>query len=179
MKTIADYNNDLVNYKYVYMAYLLSEDDKLKKDELTEAFSKLKQTTEDIKNQIKINKDEIQNVNKENIKLQNDINVLGKKVYGEQDLTVEDRMKIEKLIGDELYGFLDSEEIMDNEVKNTKLLRDLERYVSKKKHTITILSIINVILVLIIIVGLYLIISKKYLKLDIFGKGNNRNNNKL
>ena len=56
MKTISDYNNDLENYKNVYMEYLLAEDHQEKKEELSFAFMKLKQTTEEIKNQIRNNK---------------------------------------------------------------------------------------------------------------------------
>ena len=180
MKTISDYNNDLENYKNVYMEYLLAEDHQEKKEELSFAFMKLKQTTEEIKNQIRNNKKEILKVTDENIILQNDINVLGKMVYKNRDLTVKDKAKISKLIEGEIYGSLTSDEILDNKVKNSKLVKDLEEYISKKHHTILILSIINAILVLIIIVFLYLIISKKYLKMNIFtGKSNNNNMNKL
>ena len=168
MKTIGDYNNDLENYKNVYMEYLLSDDHLTKKEDLSIAFMKLKNTTEDIKNQIRINKSDINTIKDENLKLQGNIDILGKKVYGEEELTEDDIKKIENLIGQEIYGTLNSEEILENEVKNSKLLKDLESYTSKKNHTIIILSLINIILVLIIVIGLYLVISKKYTKLDFF-----------
>ena len=177
MKTISDYNNDLENYKNVYMEYLLAEDHQEKKEELSVAFMKLKLTTDEIKSQIRKNKKEILEVTDENIKEQNDINVLGKMVYKKGDLTVQDKAKISKLIEGQIYGSLNSDEILDNKVKNSKLIKDLEEYISKKHHTIVILSIINAILVLIIVVFLYLIISKKYLKMKIFTAKSNNNNN--
>ena len=74
--------------------------------------------------------------------------------------------KIKDLIDSSFKGeLLNEEKMLEMETKNEKLLKDLEEYSDKKKHTMTVLSIINGIFLIFIIIGITMLIMNKKINL--------------
>ena len=170
--TITEYNNALEQYKIAYESYLEGTES-TDRGAIENKNKELKSVIDKIKNEIQKNKNELNNIKNENEKTDSEIKILNKRLKGEVKLSGVEKAEIAVILEDEYnQDIRNTIEILEEETRNEKLLKDLEEYSDKKKHTMLVLSIINIIFLVIIVVGLYLLITNKKFKIPNF---NNKN----
>jgi len=164
---ISQYNNALEEYKQAYINYL-EDQEGANSETILQKNTILQGIVEKIKNKIKENKNEFNLLEEENLITDEEIRILTKALKQEEDLNTSELKKIQDLINSSFIFELNEEAMLEMETKNEKLLTDLEEYSQKKKHTMTVLSIINGIFLILIIVGIIMIMMNKKIKIPYY-----------
>lgn len=172
MTTINEYNNALERYRIAYENYL-SGDVATEISDIQTENNKLLQIVEQIKVQIQKNKTDMEQLKKEREQFDKEIQILSKVLDGKDELSAQDKSDVKDILDKEYNEDIRSQLlVLEEETRNEKLLKDLEEFSDKKKHTMNVLSIINIIFLFIIVGGLYLLINNKKFKIPNF---NNKN----